>query len=513
LRRVSVLWKASLLAFISSFCLMVIELVAGRILAPYIGVSIYTWTSIIGVIMAGIALGNYIGGKIADRFPSPNLLVAAFFLGSLATIAILPAILLVTVRDWFGNLPVVLNFTLKTACIFFLPAAILSVISPVVIKLTLADLGKAGGITGTIYAWSTAGSILGTFMTGFYFILWFGTRMTIWLLTVILLITGIATLFFWQSGRTWKFSRENLIKIAVVVSMLVVSGVIFSLRENWWVAYTRESNYYSIMVLDRDDSIKILSLDHLIHSFVKPDDPAYLDYPYLKVFAEIVKYETRENPRPSMLHLGGGGYSFPRYMEAIYPGSVNYVIEIDPAVTEVAYEELGLSKETSIRTYNQDARLFLTEQRTDTKYDFVIGDVFNDMSTPYQLTTLEFDRLVKANLNESGIYLINIIDKYEEGKYMPSFVYTLQKVFRHVYLFSPGIPFETIYSATFIIAAADHPIDLADFRKFIISNESFNALNIPLSEEKLEKYLAERKPILLTDDYAPTDILVAELTR
>lgn len=492
---------------------MVIELVAGRILAPYIGVSLYTWTSIIGVIMVGIALGNYIGGKIADRFPSPNLLVAAFFLGSLATIAILPAIWLVTVRDWFGNLPVVLNFTLKTACIFFLPAAILSVISPVVIKLTLADLGKAGGITGTIYAWSTAGSILGTFMTGFYFILWFGTRMTIWLLTLVLLLTGIIAWLSWQPPGKWKLTPRNLIVGIIIIIMVAVAGNLFRMRERWQVDFTKESNYYSIRVLDRDDGIKILCLDHLVHSFVKPDDPAYLEYPYLKVFAEIVKYETRENPRPSMLHLGGGGYSFPRYMEAIYPGSVNYVIEIDPAVTEVAYEELGLPKETSIKTYNQDARLFLTEQMTDTKYDFVIGDVFNDKSTPYQLTTLEFARLVKAVMNKSGLYLINIIDRYERGKYMPAFIYTLEKVFKHVYLFSPGIPFENIDFATFVIAATDRPMDLADFREFLTSNGKSDAYSVPLKEEVLQKYLEERKPVLLSDDYAPTDILVAEFNR
>ncbi len=91
MHRIPALWKANTIAFISSFCVMVIELIAARILAPYIGVSLYTWTSIIGVILAGIALGNYIGGKIADRYPSPVILGAIFFVGSLATVAILPA--------------------------------------------------------------------------------------------------------------------------------------------------------------------------------------------------------------------------------------------------------------------------------------------------------------------------------------------------------------------------------------------------------------------------------------
>ena len=103
-------------------------------------------------------------------------------------------------------------------------------------------------------------------------------------------------------------------------------------------------------------------------------------------------------------------------MEVVYPGSINEVVEIDPAVTEVAYEELGLPRETSIKTYNQDARLFLIQRKTEDKYDIVIGDVFNDLSTPYHLTTLEFDKLVKANMEADGIYLVNIIDDYYKWK-------------------------------------------------------------------------------------------------
>lgn len=509
--KIPVLWKACLFSFISSFCLMVIELVAGRVLAPYIGVSLYTWTSIIGVIMAGIALGNYLGGKIADRFPSPNLIAVGFIAGALTTIAILPAIYFISVWDWFGSLPTMLNFTLKITGVFFLPSLLLSTISPVAIKLTLAGTEKAGGTVGTIYAVSTAGSILGTFLTGFYLILWFGTRMTIWLITAVLITSGILCLFFWQSGPRWRLSRGNLVRVAVVAVLLGVSGYLYQASKDWQVYYNRESNYYNIRVMDREDGVKILALDHLIHSYVKPDDPTYLDYTYLKMFSEIVKYETQDNKTPSMLHLGGGGYSFPRYMEAVYPGSLNDVIEIDPAVTEIAHEELGLPADTSIRTFNQDARLFLRQGAAGVKYDFVIGDVFNDKSTPYQLTTLEFDRLVKGTMNEGGLYLINIIDRYEEGKYMPAFINTLEQVFDHVYLFSPGVAFQNIEIGTFVIAASDRPMDLAAFREFLSTQE--DTRSVPLEEDLLTAYLAERKPILLTDDYVPTDILVAELIK
>ena len=191
------LWKANAIAFTSSFCVMVVELVASRILAPYIGVSLYTWTSIIGVILTGIAAGNYIGGKLADRHPSTLILSVLLFTGSLLTIAILPASRFVTAFHLFNSLPIMAAFIMKTACIFFLPALILSMVSPMVIKLTLADLGETGGTVGTIYAFSTAGSILGTFMTGFYLVLWLGTQKIIWLVAAVLLLTGIVILFLW----------------------------------------------------------------------------------------------------------------------------------------------------------------------------------------------------------------------------------------------------------------------------------------------------------------------------
>ncbi|MFC1957605.1 fused MFS/spermidine synthase [Chloroflexota bacterium] len=513
MQRFSALWKANTIVFISSFCVMVIELIAARILAPYIGVSLYTWTSIIGVILAGIALGNYLGGKIADRYPSPLVLAGIFCLGGLLTIAILPATGIVTSTDLFDNLPVMWNFTLKSFFIFFLPAVTLSMVSPLVIKLTLANLGHTGGIVGTIYAFSTTGSILGTFMTGFYLILWFGTRTIIWMVAAILILTGIIIWVTWKTNHKWSFSLKNFIIWIAILEIALTYGFLFQMRESWQKNYTRESNYYTIKVFQADDNIKILSLDHLIHSYTNPDDPTVLIYDYVNVFEEITRYVTRGNRAPRVLHLGGGGYTFPRYLETIYPESTNEVVEIDPAVTEVVHEELGLPLETSIRTYNQDARFFLIKRKAEEKYDIVIGDVFNDHSTPFHLTTLEFDKLLKDNMEEDGIYLVNIIDDYRDGKYMPAFIHTLKQVFNYVYLFNTGESWEEAKVGTFVIMATDRPIDFADYRKFVTATGKHRLVGIPHNEIKLEQYLADKKPILLTDDHVPTDILVALLFR
>ncbi len=514
MHRISALWKANIVVFIGSFCVMVIELIAARILAPSIGVSLYTWTSIIGVILAGIALGNYTGGKCADKYPSPLLLVGVFFLGSLLTVAVMPFAKLLSAHSaWFLTWPLMLNFTLRTTIIFFLPAFILSMISPVAIKLALADLGRTGGVVGTIYAVSTTGAILGTFMTGFNFILWFGTRAIVWVVAGVLLLTGILALLSWQGQAGNRPIFKHILWAAAVLILVFGSLFFFRFQNLWQVNYARESNYYTINVYDEPENIKVLALDRLVHSYVIPDNPLFLRYDYLKIFAEIAAYASPDGGSLRLLHLGGGGYSFPRYMETVYPRSTNEVAEIDPAVTQIARERLGLPADTTIRTYHQDARLFLMQRRAPEKYDFVVGDVFNDFSTPYHLTTLEFDRLVRASLKPDGIYMINIIDDMQQGRYMPSFVHTLKQVFRNVFILGTSDDWSNAGLSTFVILATDRPLDPADYKKFATGNGAKFAAGYIYPEASQEIYLMYRQPLLLTDDHAPTDILIAALTQ
>ena len=518
--KIATLWKANIIVFASSFCVMVIELVAARILAPQIGVSLYTWTSIIGVILAGIALGNYLGGKVADKWASPSLLAIIIFVGTLATLAILPISKATVAVNWFSSFHLMLNSTLRVITIFFLPAIILSMVSPLVIKLTLADLGKTGGVVGTIYAFSTVGAIIGTFMTGFFFVLWFGTRMTVWLVVAILIVTGILAWFSWRIPQRWKISIQNSVLIVLAILIILSAVLLFTFRNSWRQNYTMETDYYTIQITQGSNSdpvtgeprvLKALLLDHLVHSFVVPEDPTYLGYSYLKIFAEIIKYHIGDNAAPNILYLGGGGYCLPRYMDYKYPGGTNEVVEIDPMVTEIAHQELGLPRDTKIITYNQDARMFFSDHNdTQGKYDFVVGDVYNDMSVPYHLTTLEFDKIVKASLKPDGIYLVNIIDEYYQGKFLATIINTLKHTFKHVYLVSDKDFYEYLFRNTFVIIATDNPMDMDEFEASVSKNNY--RLGLIVHDQKLlEEYLATKQPIVLTDDYAPTDSLVAPL--
>src|SRR6476659_304381 len=183
------MWISCLLAFISSACTLVIEIIAGRIMAPYIGVSLYTWTSIIGVVLAGMSAGNFFGGFVADRYASRRTLGFIFIAGGVSSLGIL-VFTQAIVGSTFG-LSFLPRIVVYVAAIFFLPSFVLGMVSPVVVRLALANLEHSGHTVGTIYACSTIGSIVGTFLTGFYLISWLGTRTIVWLVASTLLLTGV----------------------------------------------------------------------------------------------------------------------------------------------------------------------------------------------------------------------------------------------------------------------------------------------------------------------------------
>ena len=181
--------KANIVVFIASFCTLVIELVAGRIMAPYVGVSLYTWTSIIGVVLAGISIGAYLGGLLADRYPRPSTLGWLLFLSGLGALSISPLTNLIGEAQFHTSL--MIRILLITTIIFFVPSCLLGMISPVVVKLTLKNLQKTGNVVGKIYAFSTLGSIFGTFATGFFLISWMGTRHILLTMGIILILSAL----------------------------------------------------------------------------------------------------------------------------------------------------------------------------------------------------------------------------------------------------------------------------------------------------------------------------------
>ena len=489
------------IAFVSSACVMTLELVAGRIIAPYVGVSLYTWTSVIGVVLAGISLGNFLGGWLADRWASPRLLGTAFVLAGLLSFGALATETMGNRLSDSWNL--IVQIVVMTAGLFLLPSIILGTISPILVKLSVSDLAKTGSIVGRIYAASSLGSIVGTFATGFWLISWFGTRSIVWGVGVLLIALGLLFLV----GRRWPGMLLSLI--------VLVAGSGFAHQQGWLESNcTRETNYFCIRVADREADghpYKVLVLDRMVHSYSSLEDPTWLIYDYEKMYAEVTAYQAEEAENLSALFIGGGGYTFPRYMETIYPDSVLDVIEIDPGVTDIAYQMLGVRPDTEIVTYNEDARLFL--QRSPTMaYDLIFGDAFDDFSVPYHLTTKEFNDYVRAWLKDDGLYVINMIDG-SQARFMRSMLHTLRQTFRHVYL-SPTTPdWRSLSRNTFVIIATDVPLDTAKLSQMSPPGSSGLLSRHLMDGEQVADLLAERQVVLLTDDYAPVDQMLMAVFR
>jgi len=663
--------KAFLVVFLASFCGMSLELAGFRVLAPVLGVSLYTWTGIIGVMLAGTACGNYLGGVLADRGPRVALQRVALLLGTAMGFAAAPAFVrTLTLHGWpvegstsawicrfaggaitcaavvlairkadtrrgkvgnlfaigavigfalahpivrslgsivnadnlaarfagvnaaihfdFGSLvihllgaligglislglgydsskeakpagqtpvlavclfcaalftglvvmmsmffqnpnvgiyeqltgeDIVWNVLTWTFILFFLPMFCLGTISPQVIRLSIPDTAHAGRISGTIYAWSTVGAIVGTFVTGYFLIDWFGMARVLFILSLVLMGMAFAL------GKLWKNTP-----MLFVGSMVFFAGVVGLMAIGAWTGgYTMESKYYAIKVrtyeIEEDGETiiqKSLDLDHLTHSYMRPDDPTWLGYQHEEVQGELTRYARSErlksNEPTNVLIIGGGGYTFPRWLEIKLPDVGVDVVEIDPAVTEVAHREMGLSRNTKIKSYNMDGRQFIRERARKGHYQLVIQDAVNDLSVPYHLMTKEYNDAIKQTLAPGGAYLLTLIDSIEKGELWRAAVHTMRESFPNVILLDP-VGFTSPKARTvFIVVGSEQPLDVADVRAvaeevYLRQGHERRAFTHQLSHESLEHYLAGRRKIILTDQYAPVDNLMSPIFR
>jgi len=494
--------KAVLVVFVASFCTMVIELVAGRIMAPYVGVSLYTWTSIIGVVLAGISIGAYLGGILADRYPTPKTLGWLLFASGLAALSISP--LTGAVASWQLETSLMVRILAVTAVIFFVPSTLLGMISPVVVRLSLDRLERSGNVVGKIYAFSTLGSILGTFATGFFLISWMGTRNILLLMSLILIVSSP---FF---GGAFLKRRVLMVLFPVLfVSLWAVHDQAFTKQRDDHSYYFKETDYFTIELKKtekEDRPLEMVVLDNLIHSFVDLEDPLHLQYGYERTYADLIAWKAKNNHKFRVLIIGGGGYTFPRFLEAKYPEAQIDVVEIDAHLTQLAYQYLGLSPQTRIRTFNDDARWTLMNFKEKGVYDFIFGDAFNDLSIPYHLTTKEFSTLLRSLLKPDGLLIANVIDHFQTGLFMPSYVRTLEEVFGRgkVALVSDSA-FEEMGISTMIVSASAMEQGWKEA-------EEVNPENCyVMTPEEVDKKLQSRFAMILTDDHAPVDNLTAPI--
>ncbi|MDH3379699.1 MAG: fused MFS/spermidine synthase, partial [Gammaproteobacteria bacterium] len=405
--------------FISSACLLILEITAGRLLAPYIGVSLYTWTSIIGVILAGLSIGNWLGGRGADRGAGEITVGVVLGLSGVSTGSVLAW--LVIVAPWvesqtFGLLGASFFYV---AVLFFLPSLLLGVVTPLLTALILKTDHRAGRVVGRMHALAATGSIAGTFLAGYWLVQAFGTRGII--IGTALVLGGLAVPFLLSKGR--------IILILAAAIILVWLG---AERAGGLVnPCTAESRYYCIRVVDAG-ATRSLVLDHMLHSTNHRDEPELLVVPYVHAMDEIMSWFFRERPlQPrSIFFAGGGGYTHPRAIRDRAPWIDVVVAEIDPLVTATAKSDLFVEP-GQFQIHHEDGRRVLAKYEPG-QFDVIVTDVFHDLAVPYHLTTLEYAGLVKSRLAANGLYLLNVVDVFPDPLLVKAFIKTLRSEFQYV---------------------------------------------------------------------------------
>jgi len=475
---------AAALVFGSSAAVLVVELVALRLLAPYLGLTLETNTLVIGIALGSIATGAWAGGRAADAV-APRRLLGPFLAVSGAAVAATPVVVRGAAGTGDGGL-LLLAATLS----ILVPGALLSAVTPVVIKLRLTSLQETGTVVGRLSGIGTVGAIAGTVVTGFVLISRVPVSGILMGLGVALLVTSAVV-----QVRTGLGRRE--VGLVAVVAVAGVGAV--AAPDGCDVETT-----YHCLALEKDpqrDSGRVLLLDGVRHSYVDLEDPTYLDFDYVQAMASVIDTSFPAGRPLQAYHLGGGGLTVPRYLAEVRPGTRSVVSEIDPGVVRVDTERLGRGLGPGIDVRVEDGRLAIDELEARA-YDLVVGDAFGGVSVPWHLTTVQAVGGVRQALDPEGVYVANLID-HGPLSFARAAVATTSEVFDHVLLLADPAVLRGGDGGNLVVAASDTPIDVDAVTARVAERGTGWAA---LSGPRLRAWVGDAP--VLSDDYAPVDQLL-----
>ncbi len=478
-------YAAAALVFGASASVLVVEVVALRLLAPYLGLTLETSTLVIGIALAAIALGSWAGGRVADLMPPRRALGPLLAVSGVAVAATPFAVRAAgAIND--GVLLIVSTFAIM------MPGTLLAAVTPMVTKLRLTSLHKTGTVVGRLSAIGTAGAIVGTVVTGFILISRLPVSgIMVGLGAVLVLAAAVVEL----GVRGWRSA------VIPAVLVLLAGGAAVVARGSCDV----ETIYHCALVVTDPDraSGRVLMLDGAPHSYVDLDDPTYLDWDYAKAVASVIDTAYPERQPLRVYHIGGGGLTLPRYLEQVRPGTSSRVSEIDPGVVKIDTEQLGVETGQGIEVRVEDARLGIGRLANDSR-DLVVGDAFGGVSVPWHLTTREMVREVARVLTEEGVYVINLLD-FGPLAFARAEVATLNEVFDHVALATEADTLTQGEKAggNLVVIASNAPVDVASIATRISARGADWDV---ITGVELANWTG--KASVLTDDYAPVDQLL-----
>ena len=519
--------------FVSGAVLLGLELAASRVLAPAFGNSLFVWGALIGVVLTGLSVGYWAGGVLADRMPSPRLLVAAVFLGGLLVLAVplLDERVLDLVERWD---PGPRANPLVAAILLFGPASIvLATVTPIAVRIASRELDAVGRTAGRLFSISTAGSIAGTFVTAFWLVPAIGVDQLIAVGAVVLLVAALPLALV---HRAWALAGAGaaLVAVAAVAAVAVApdrGGTVAASRlRNYSPIYRtradllrnapdavlsgfklldrRDTRYHHVLVAE-SDGVRYLRFDNSFQSAMRVASPYRAEYAYTDAFAVAFGY------RPSardILFVGLGGGTAPKRIHRDFPRVGMRVVEIDSEVVDVARGWFAFPP--SIPVTVRDGRQFLERERR--RYDVIALDAYYADAIPFHLTTREFLETVRNRLRPGGVVVANVIGAVRgpDSKLLRAFVRTYRGVFPTVALhpvYEPGDePFTTANVILVASTGAAPGVDALQARWRELRRGHPQAPNLRRVIAARVDHVPTNDVPTLVDDYAPTDALLVE---
>ena len=493
------------LVFVGGLSSIGIELSASRLLAPYFGSSTFIWANLIGLTLTYLSIGYYVGGRVADRWPDPRVLYlittfAAAFAGLIPMIA---RPILELSLDAFDDVAVGAFYGSLVGTIFLLavPVTLLGFVTPFAIRLRLHDVDGAGRTAGRVYALSTFGSILGSFLPVLLLIPLFGTRVSFLILSGALLVLSLAGLVEMRWTKGVVLGAASLALLAA--ANLAASGDIKPPYRGELI-YEAESEYNYIQVLkDGDEYLLALNEGHAVHSIYNPDQ-LLTGGPWDYFMLAPLFSESTVAPPTSALMIGLAGGTAARQLIAVYPEMRIDGVEIDPEVAEVARRYFGLT-DPRIDVIIDDGRYYL--RTTERTYDIIGIDAYKQPYIPFQLTTQEFFREVEAHLTECGVAVVNVGRTESDYRLVDVIASTMRSVFPTVF----AVDVER-YSNTMVYGLSCPA-----------SVEAFAAKAATLPDDSIARTVSgwaitsgtirviEPGGRVFTDDHAPVELVVDEM--
>lgn len=494
-------WYLYLTEFFSGVSVMAVELGASRLLAPYFSSSQIVWTIIIGTIMIAMALGNIYGGRSADKNPDPDRLYARILFAAVWTAAIpfagkfvilgISALLVVTVNTNF----LIWAAFITCMVVFVFPLFLLGTVTPSLVKYTVSSLDDSGKTVGTLGAFNTIGSIIGTFVPTFISIPAVGTAATFLIFSGILLVIGIMYFAFAKRGAARAVTASVLFIVCCFASPAL--GFAFWDKE---LIYEGESvyNYLQVRENDRYTALSTNVLFGVQSIAMKSGGLTGMYYDYAMA-APLMAECPGDSTEILILGMGTGTYA--RQCLEYLEGDVNVEgVEIDDKITGLAREYFGLPESVRVTTY--DGRAFLNV--SDKKYDVIMVDAYQDITIPFQMSSREFFTLVREHLNDGGVMVVNMNMRSQDEDGINSWLSdTIAEQFPFVYTV------DCINSSNRELFAFSESDALDRFRERSISTEGELHAMMSRVNDGLVKYTPGDR--ILTDDKAPVELLGMEV--